>query len=122
MKKIILKITATIFTILGMFIIWFIYVTEFKVTYVSQHVNPINNYTILFQEVGEPEWPFGKTHVKITLLNDKKKKVEKIPTYIQNDGSVTGEENILVEWFEDYAEVTLLGSEQEDEVHKIYYN
>ena len=53
MKKIILKIIATIFTILGMFIIWFIYVTEFKVTYVSQHVNPINNYTILFQEVGD---------------------------------------------------------------------
>lgn len=122
MKKIILKIAATIFTILGMFVIWFIYVTEFKVTYVSQHVNPINNYTILFQEVGEPEWPFGKTDVKITLLNDKKKKVEAITTYIQNDGAVAGEGNILVEWFENYAEVTLLGSEQEDAVHKIYYN
>ena len=51
MKKIILKIIATIFTILCMFIIWFIYVTEFKVTDVSQHVNPINNYTILFRKL-----------------------------------------------------------------------
>ena len=122
MKKFIIFITATIFTIVGIFVSWFVYVTEIKVTDVSEYVNPTNNYTILFQAVGEPEWPFGKTDVKITLLNDEKKKVETITTYIKDDGALAREQNISVKWFENYVEVTLLGSEQQDEIHKVYYN
>lgn len=118
MKKIILFI----FIILGIFISWFVYVTEIRATNISQYVNPTNNYTILFQEVGEPEFPFGKTDVKITLLSDKKKKVDTITTYIKDDGGHAKEENISIKWFENYVEVTLLGSEQQNDIHKIYYN
>lgn len=111
-----------ILTVIGIFIAGYIYITEPYVKDVSQYVNPVNNYKILFQTVGSPDWPFGKVDVRITLLNDKNKKVEIINTSLQNDGKTVKEENIAIRWFEQYVEVTLLSDEQEDDIHKIYYN
>ena len=120
--KIILIIVATIFVILGIFISCYIYITTIKVTNVSEYTNPTNKYTILFQAVGEPEWPFGKTKVKITLLDDNKKEIESFTYHISDDGAMAREENIDVKWFENYVEVTLSGSEQDDDIYKMYFN
>jgi hypothetical protein len=119
--KIILIIVATIFAILGIFISCWIFITKIKVTNVSEYTNQTNNYTVLFQAVGEPEWPFGRTKVKITLLDDNKKKIESFNCYISDDGAIAREENIDVKWFENYVEVTISGSEQGDNIYKMYF-
>lgn len=75
MKKVINNVLISIFVIFiifGIFVFWIKYITEYKVTTISQYKNPNNNYTILFQSVGEP-FLFGADKVKITLFNDKKK-------------------------------------------------
>lgn len=119
--KIILIIIATIFVILGIFISYYIYITKIKVNNISEYTNPINKYTVLFQAVGEPEWPFGKTKVKITLLDDNKKEIESFTYHISDDGAMAREENIDVRWFENYVEVTMSGSEQDDDIYKMYF-
>ncbi|MBS4804612.1 MAG: hypothetical protein KH005_06990 [Clostridium sp.] len=110
-----------IFIILGIFIFWFKYTTEFKVTNISQYTNPNNSYTILFQSVGEP-FLFGSEEVKITLFDNKKKKVTIIHGDISNDGGRASESNIKIKWFNDYVEIILSGDEQKDEIYKIDYN
>ena len=109
-----------IFIILGIFIFWFKYTTEFKVTNISQYTNPNNSYTILFQSVGEP-FLFGSEEVKITLFDNKKKKVTIIHGDISNDGGRASESNIKIKWFNDYVEIILSGDEQKDEIYKIDY-
>ena len=124
MKKIknnVLISISVIFIIFGIFVFWFEYTTEFKVTTISKYTNPNNNYTILFQSVGEP-FLFGADEVKITLFNDKKKKVTTIHGGISNDGGRASESSIQVKWFNDYVEVILSGCEQKDEIYKIDYN
>lgn len=119
--KIILIIVTTIFFVtLGIFSC-LIFTTKIKVTNVSEYTNPVNNYTILFQAVGEPEWPFGRTKVKLTLLDNDKKKIKTFESYISDDGRNASEENINVQWFENHVEVTLSGSEQDDDNFKIYF-
>lgn len=99
----------------------FIYSIKFKISDVSKYENEQNNYTILFQAIGEPEWPFGSTKVKVTLLNSNGKKVESFQADIHNDGGTADERNIDVNWQNSYVEVTLKGDEQEDDIHKMNY-
>lgn len=110
-----------IFIILGIFVFRFKYTTEFKVRTISQYTNPNNNYTIMFQSVGEP-FLFEPEEVKITLFDNKKKKITTIHGYISNDGGRARENNIQIKWFNDYVEITLSGDEQKDEIYKIDYN
>lgn len=107
--------------IFGCLIAKYIYDTEYKVTKVSEYTNPTNQYNVVFQAVGAPEWPFGSTQIKITLLDDVKKVVKSFKYYINDDGARAGEHNIHVKWFENYVEITLSGSEQEDDIYKIDY-
>ena len=99
---------------------WFIYETEYKLTTISRHTNPNNNYEILFQSIGEP-FLFGPDDVKITLLDDKKKEIQILLKSISNDGAPSSESSIKVEWFDDYVEITLSGCEQQDETYRIDY-
>lgn len=121
-KKTLIAIVAIILIISGIFIGWFKYVTDIKVTDISKYTNPDNNYTVLFQAIGTPEWPFGKTNVKITLLDNKNKKVETVPTSINHDGASATEDNIHVQWFEDFVEIILYGSNQDEEIFRIDFN
>ena len=97
------------------------YITEIRITDVAEFVNEENKYKVIFQAVGEPEWPFGRTKVKVTLVNDKNKKIKSFKEYISDDGAVAREENIDVNWYANYVEVILKGGEQEDSMHKLEY-
>ena len=125
MRKTIKIIIASITTLLSIIIIisiiligLFIYSINFKISDVSKYENEQNNYTIVFQAIGEPEWPFG---VKVTLLNSKGKKVESFQADIHNDGRTANERNIDINWQDSYVEVTLKGGEQEDDIYKMNY-
>ncbi|MDF2588514.1 MAG: hypothetical protein K0S41_2355 [Anaerocolumna sp.] len=124
MKKIIKIIpifVVTFFIILVIFAYCNIFKTKIEVTNVSEYTNPANNYTVLLQAIGDPEWPFGKTKVKITLLDGNKKELESVIYFISDDGARASEKNVNVKWFDNYAEITISGSEQDDDVYKMYY-
>ncbi len=73
-----------------------------------------------FQMVGNPDWPFGSTTVKITIEETgSKKKLKVIDTSIQDDGGILREYNWDVVWQDDSVKIILKGSEQEDAVHTV---
>lgn len=74
-----------------------------------------NGYTLIFQQLGDPQWPFGSTDVRLLLKNQQGKVISKYDTSIQDDGANAGERNIAsVEWFQDRVIVILCASEMED--------
>ena len=119
--KILLRIFLTFIVIVAIIIAIVLYITEIRITDVAEFVNEENKYKVIFQAVGEPEWPFGRTKVKVTLVNDKNKKIKAGKEYISDDGAVAREENIDVNWYANYVEVILKGGEQEDSMHKLEY-
>ena len=74
-----------------------------------------NGYILFFQQLGDPQWPFGSTDVRLLLKNQQGKVISKYDTSIQDDGANAGEHNIAsVEWFEDRVIVILCASEMKD--------
>ena len=117
-----LKISEIIFVVIIVLIAIFIYITKFKITDVTEFVNEENKYKIIFQAVGEPEWPFGRTKVKVTLVNSYNMKIKSFKEYIRDDGATASKYNIDVNWKDNYVEVILKGSEQKDDIHILKYN
>ncbi len=120
--SILLKISEIIFVVIIVLIAIFIYITKFKITDVTEFVNEENKYKIIFQAVGEPEWPFGRTKVKVTLVNSYNMKIKSFKEYIRDDGATASKYNIDVNWKDNYVEVILKGSEQKDDIHILKYN
>ncbi len=74
-----------------------------------------NGYTLTFQQLGEPQWSFGSTDVRLLLKDQQGKIIKKYDTSISDDGVDAGEHNIAsVEWFDDKVIVVLQASEMED--------
>lgn len=119
--KVILGIVMISFVIIIILIAIFVYLTKIKITDVAEFVNEENKYKIIFQAVGEPEWPFGRTKVKVTLVNSNNEKIKSFEEYIQDDGATARKENIEVNWYDNYVEIVLIGGEQEDDIHQLKY-
>lgn len=119
--KIILGLFITFFIIIIALIAIFVYITKIRITDVAEFANEENTYKIIFQAVGEPEWPFGRTKVKVTLINSNNKKIKSFEEHINDDGAVARKENIKVNWYDDYVEITLIGGEQKDDIHQLKY-
>lgn len=119
--KVILGIVMISFVIIIILIAIFVYLTKIKITDVAEFVNEENKYKIIFQAVGEPEWPFGRTKVKETLVNSNNEKIKSFEEYIQDDGATARKENIEVNWYDNYVEIVLIGGEQEDDIHQLKY-
>ena len=99
---------------------WFIYNTEYKLTLAGTENSPDGKYTVTFQMVGSPDWPFGSTTVKITVEEiGSKKTLKVIDTSIDDDGVKLREDNWDVVWQDDSVKIILKGSEQEDAVHTV---
>lgn len=74
-----------------------------------------NGYTLTFRQLGEPQWSFGPTYVRLLLKDQQGKIIKKYDTSISDDGVDAGEHNIAsVEWFDDKVVVVLQASEMED--------
>ena len=117
-NKIVLIILSTLFVIviafIGTFVLW--WNGAFDKFIVREIVSyEENGYTLIFQQLGDPQWPFGSTDVRLLLKNQQGKVISKYDTSIQDDGANAGERNIAsVEWFEDRVIVILCASEMED--------
>ncbi|MBQ3151506.1 MAG: hypothetical protein IJB86_09710 [Clostridia bacterium] len=113
--KIILSITAAIIVCTSLLCGVMIYKTEYRLTDKGTELSPDGKYSVLFQMVGEPDWPFGATTVRATVTDiETGEKIEVIQTDIHDDGAVLRDYNWEVKWEEDEVEIIFIGSEQED--------
>ena len=117
-NKIVLIILSTLFVIviafIGTFVLWWNgAVNKFDVRDIVSYEE--NGYTLTFQQLGEPQWSFGPTYVRLLLKDQQGKIIKKYDTSISEDGVDAGEHNIAsVEWFDDKVIVVLQASEMED--------
>lgn len=124
MKK---KIIITVIAILSAVVIfivasigWFVHDTEYKLTLAGTENSPDGKYAVTFQMVGNPDWPFGSTAVKVTVKGtDGNKIIKVIDTSIDDDGALLREKNWDVVWQDGSVKIILKGSEQEDAVHTV---
>lgn len=85
--------------------------------------SPDGEYSLVFEQVGDPAWPFGPTDVRLTLKDGNGKRIEQIDTQINDDGANAGEHNVAsVTWNDDEVVVVLRASEMKDKEIKIPYN
>lgn len=93
------------------------------VTDIAGYESPDGSYCLIYQQLGDPEWPFGKTEVRFTLNDRNNNTLNTVDTYIQNDGALAHTENIKsIEWAEDSVTVILQASEMADKEIVIGYN
>ncbi len=99
----------------------FFYITRYKITDIDTSVSEDGNYFLAYQNVGEPDWPFGASRVRLVLRGGKKN-IIRFPFEIRNDGKWPAPEQWRVDWKEDRVEVTVFGEEQADMQYILYFN
>lgn len=90
---------------------------------IAAYKSPNGEYSIVFEQMGDPKWPFGPTDVRLTLKNRDGKIIERRSAQLSDDGANAGEHNIAaVFWNDDAVTVVLRASEMEDIKVSIAYN
>lgn len=90
---------------------------------ISTYHSPGGEYSLVFEQMGDPAWPFGPTDVRLTLKNHNGKIIERVSTQLNDDGSSAGEHNIAsVSWNDDEVVVVLRASEMKDKEVSISYD
>ena len=124
-KKEILKLTVGFLLILlcvaFLSVGKYVYVTSYKITGIDESISPNGEYEVLYQNVGEPDFPFGYAHVRL-VLNCKSKTVAKYKFDVANDGCSPTTEQWKVRWKDDCAEVMISGDEQHDVLYSLYFD
>ncbi len=118
--KVILIIFIFIIIVMTISIGHFIYLEKYKLSDVGTEKSENEKYEVLFQMVGQPNWPFGSTAVKITVKNnDTGEIIQKIQDNIENDGGNFQKENWNIEWKNNIVIITLKGQEQKDKIYTV---
>ena len=90
---------------------------------IATYNSPNGEYSLIFEQMGSPEWPFGATDVRLTLKSHEGKTIKRLSTQVHNDGGCASEWNIKsISWNNDAVVVILRGAEMEDKEVSIAYN
>lgn len=90
---------------------------------IATYQSPDGEYSLVFEQMGEPEWPFGSTDVRLTLKNRKGKVIERVSTQVSNDGADATEYNIAsISWNDDAVIIILRACEMNDKEISIAYH
>ena len=90
---------------------------------IGTYNSPDGEYSLVFEQMGDPQWPFGPTDVRLTLKNRDGKIIERVSTQLSDDGANAGEHNIAsISWNDDAVIVILRASEMKDKEVSIAYN
>lgn len=90
---------------------------------IATYNSPNGEYSLVFEQMGDPEWPFGPTDVRLTLKKHDGKIIERISTQLSDDGANASEYNIAsITWNDDAVIVVLRASEMKDKEVLIAYN
>ncbi len=119
--KVILAISAVVFILLAISFGRIIYLIKFAKTEVLTTEADDGEHSLTVYQIGEPEWPFGLTHCRLDLYEGKKR-IIKEPVAIADDGAVAYAGNFLITWQEDRVDVKVVGSEQEPEMYKLFFD
>lgn len=90
-----------------------LYNINYKTTDIDVSESPDGTHELHFQQIGEPDWPFGSTHARLALENNGKT-VATCSFDIANDGKNLGPENWEATWTNNHASATIFGEEQND--------
>lgn len=90
---------------------------------IATYNSPDEEYSLVFEQMGDPQWPFGPTDVRLTLKNHDGKIIERVSTQLSDDGANASEHNIAsISWNDDALIVVLRASEMKDKEVSIAYN
>ena len=90
---------------------------------IETYHSPNGEYRLVFEQMGDPQWPFGPTDVRLTLKNHDGKIIDRVSTQIIDDGANASEHNIeSVSWNDDAVIVVLGASEMKNKEILIAYN
>ena len=119
--RILLGINTIVLLALLLLIGSYVYITRYKIADIDSSVSPDGKYEVIFQSVGEPDWPFGHSHARITLKRSDIT-IEQFKLDVANDGGVLHPENWHVTWDDTCVIITISGEEQDDVIYSLYYN
>ena len=119
--KVLLIIALVFFIFVSLIVLMLLYVTRWRLTNIGRETSPDGRYELLFQAKGEADWPFGSSHARITLY-DGKEIITRFDEDIADDGGAFRQSNYSVEWYPAGVVVTLMGSEQADDVHELLFD
>lgn len=119
--KWILRTIAILLCIILLAAARFTYVTKYKIGNIDKAISPNGEYEVLYQSVGEPDWPFGASHARLVLKNEGKT-VLKQAFDVANDGAILFDDSWQVRWQEDCVRITISGEEQDDEIFTLYFD
>ena len=90
---------------------------------IATYHSPDGEYSLVFEQMGDPTWPFGPTDVRLTLKNNNGKIIERVSTQLNDDGTNASENNIAsISWNDDEVVIVLRASEMKDKEVVIEYN
>ena len=90
---------------------------------IATYYSPDGEYSLVFEQMGDPQWPFGPADVRLTLKNHNGKTIKRVSTQVFNDGGSASEHNIAsVSWNDDAVIVVLSACEMEDKEVSIAYD
>lgn len=93
-----------------------LYSINYKTTDIDVSESPDGTHELHFQQIGEPDWPFGSTHARLALENNGKT-VATCSFDIANDGKSLGPENWEATWTNNHASATIFGEENTTQWH-----
>ena len=99
----------------------FIYVTKYKKTDIDFSISDDGQYEVIYQAVGEPDWPFGYSHARIVLKHDGKTIIKR-KFDVANDGGVLHSDSWSVSWEENCVKVIISGEEQPDVLYSFHFD
>ena len=89
---------------------------------IATYHSPDGEYSLLFEQMGDPAQPFGPTDVRLTLKNNNGKIIERVSTQLNDDGTNASENNIAsISWNSEEVVVVLVASEMKDKEVVIEY-
>ena len=97
--------------------------SEIVLREITSYTSPDGEYSLVFEQVGDPDWPFGSTEIRLTLKNGDGEIVERVSASLHDDGANASEHNVVsVRWDDKGVTVVLRASEMEDKEVVIGYS
>ena len=122
-KKIVIfcSIFPVIFAAALLLISSYTYVTRYRITDIDSALSADGQYQVLFQAVGEPDFPFGDSHARI-LLKHGGRTITKYKFDVANDGAILYPDNWRVSWEKNCVKIIISGEEQPDRIYRIFFD
>jgi len=90
---------------------------------IATYHSPSGEYSLVFEQMGDPQWPFGPTDIRLTLKTQNGKIIERVSTQLHDDGTHASEGNVAsISWHDNEVVVILRASEMKDKEVSIAYN